>query len=163
MDEGRVYGLEQQQALLQHAYKVLEATARDPSHEMQWSWPLLGIADPAGWQRSNWAPGEAAALVAYHRDEAALEESKRKLAGGPTKPISRTPVSEGGTTRSLGGSEPPGRRQRPRQRPRQRSRSAERSRSTQHSRQRVRPPERDACHTYQYKYLHPRSGRLGIA
>ena len=85
LDEGRVYGLEQQQALLQHAYKVLEATARDPSHEMQWSWPLLGIADPAGRQRSNWAPGEAAALVAYHRDEAALEESKRKLAGGTHK------------------------------------------------------------------------------
>ena len=82
LDEGRVYGLEQQQALLQHVYKVLEATARDPAHEMQWSWPLLGITDPAGRPRSNWAPGEAAALVAFHRDEAALEESKRKLAGG---------------------------------------------------------------------------------
>ena len=69
LDEGRVYGLEQQQALLQHVYKVLEATARDPAHEMQWSWPLLGITDPAGRPRSNWAPGEAAALVAFHRDD----------------------------------------------------------------------------------------------
>jgi hypothetical protein len=81
LDEGRVYGPQQQHALLQHAYKVLEATAKDPSHEMQWSWPLLGIADPAGRKRSNFAPGEAAALVAFHRDEAALEESKKKLSG----------------------------------------------------------------------------------
>ena len=79
LDEGRTYGLPQQQAFLQHAYKVMEATARDPHHEMQWSWPLLGITDPAGRKRPNWAPGEAAALVAYHRDEAALEDSKKKL------------------------------------------------------------------------------------
>jgi len=81
LDEGRVYGPQQQQALLQHAYKVLEATARDPAHEMQWSWPLLGLTDPAGRKRSSFAPGEAAALVAFHRDEAALEESKKKLSG----------------------------------------------------------------------------------
>ena len=81
LDEGRTFGPEQQQALLQHTYKVLEATARDPAHEMHWSWPLLGISDPAGRKRSNFAPGEAAALVAYHRDEAALEESKKKLSG----------------------------------------------------------------------------------
>ena len=80
LDEGRTYGLPQQQAFLQHAYKVMEATARDPHHEMQWSWPLLGITDPAGRKRPNWAPGEAAALVAYRRDEAALEDSKKKLA-----------------------------------------------------------------------------------
>ena len=73
--------VEQQQALLQHVCKVFGATARDSAHEMQWSWPLLGITDPAGRPRSNWAPGEEAALVGFHHDEAALEESKRKLAG----------------------------------------------------------------------------------
>ena len=91
LDEGRSYGLPQQQALLVHIYKVLEATARDPNHEMQWPWPLLGISDPGGRKRSNWAPGEAAALVAFHRDEAALEDSKKKLGGGKgTAPASST-------------------------------------------------------------------------
>ena len=80
LDEGRQYGPEAQTAALVHVYKVLDATARDPAHELQWPWPLLGITDPAGRRRPGWAPGEAAALVAYHRDEAALEDSKRKLA-----------------------------------------------------------------------------------
>ena len=99
LDEGRAYGLEQQHAMLLHAYKVLEATARDPAHEMHWAWPVLGISDPAGKRTSNWAPGEAAALVAFHRDEAALEESKRKLAGGPRAFQGHDPasgVSDGG-------------------------------------------------------------------
>ena len=79
LDEGRAYGASAQTAMLVHAYRVLEATARDPQHEMQWPWPLLGIPDPAGRQRAAWAPGESAAVVAFHREEAALEESKRKL------------------------------------------------------------------------------------
>jgi len=52
---------------------------------------LLGISDPGGRKRSNWAPGEAAALVAFQRDEAALEDSKKKLGGGKgTAPASST-------------------------------------------------------------------------
>ena len=94
LDEGRTYGLPQQQAFLAHAYKVMEATARDPNHEMQWSWPLLGITDPAGRKRPNWAPGEAAALVAFHRDEAALEDSKKRLTSAGSRD---TPFAGAGT------------------------------------------------------------------
>ena len=36
LDEGRVYGATAQAAFLVHMYRVLEATARDPAHEMQW-------------------------------------------------------------------------------------------------------------------------------
>ena len=79
LDEGRTHGAASQAAFLIHVYRVLEATARDPNHEMQWPWPLLGIPDPAGRARPSWAPGESAAVVAYHREEAALEESKKKL------------------------------------------------------------------------------------
>ena len=79
LDEGRAYGAEAQTAFLLHAYRVAEATARDPQHEMQWPWPLLGVPDPAGRPRASWAPGESAAVVAFHREEAALEDSKRKL------------------------------------------------------------------------------------
>jgi len=92
LDEGRACGPEAQTAALVHIYKVLDATARDPAHEMQWPWPLLGVSDPGGRRRAGWAPGEAAALVAFHRDEAALEDSKKKLSAAPA--ASQEPPSD---------------------------------------------------------------------
>ena len=57
LDEGRAGCLERQQALLCQIYTVCESAAKDPSHDLWWCWPVLGIRDPEGshaalqWQR----------------------------------------------------------------------------------------------------------------
>ena len=82
LDEGRTRGLEQQNAFLHHAYKVLETAARDPNHDMAYGWPILGLPDPAGPRRAQWAPAETAALAAYHREAAALLQIQKSATSG---------------------------------------------------------------------------------
>ena len=48
LDEGRSGNLQRQSALLHHIHVVLESAAQDPTHEMQWGWPILVIQDLDG-------------------------------------------------------------------------------------------------------------------
>ena len=56
LDEGRSGNLQRQSAQFHHIYAVLESAAQDPSHEMEWSWPILGIQDPEGPALGPWPP-----------------------------------------------------------------------------------------------------------
>lgn len=76
LDEGRLRGGLHQHAFLYHAYRVFELAAAAEDHDVAWSWPLLGIDDPAGRPRAGLAPVESAGLAAFHRDELALAQSR---------------------------------------------------------------------------------------
>ena len=79
LDEGRAGSLERQQAMLCQIYTVFESAAKDPSHDSAWGWPVLGIRDPEGKAQPGWAPAESAAVIAFHRENAALESAKKLL------------------------------------------------------------------------------------
>ena len=85
IDEGRNYGLEAQNAMLHQAYKVLKDTARHPSHDMAWGWPLLGLQDPSGRRTagSTFAPAESAVIAQYHKDMQAAEAARVALTAVP--------------------------------------------------------------------------------
>ena len=59
LDKGRSGSLERQQALLCQMYTVCEAAAKDPSHDLGWGWPVLGIRDPEGRAQPGWLPAES--------------------------------------------------------------------------------------------------------
>ena len=48
LDEGRSGNLQRRNARLHHIDAVLESASQDPSHKMEWGWPILGIRDPVG-------------------------------------------------------------------------------------------------------------------
>ena len=93
LDEGRAGSLERQQAMLCQIYTVCESAAKDPSHDLTWGWPVLGIRDPEGRAQPGWAPAESAAVIAFHRENAALESAKKLL--GPTKRFDKANEDEG--------------------------------------------------------------------
>ena len=93
LDEGRAGSLERQQAMLCQIYTVCESAAKDPSHDLAWGWPVLGIRDPDGRAQPGWAPAESAAVIAFHRENAALESAKKLLA--PTKRFDKANEDEG--------------------------------------------------------------------
>ena len=96
LDEGRAGSLERQQAMLCQIYTVCESAAKDPSHDLAWGWPVLGIRDPEGRAQPGWAPVESAAVIAFHRENAALESAKKLL--GPTKRFDKANEDEGTST-----------------------------------------------------------------
>ena len=96
LDEGRSGSLERQQAMLCQIYTVCESAAKDPSHDLAWGWPVLGIRDPEGRAQPGWAPAESAAVIAFHRENAALESAKKLL--GPTKRFDKANEDEGTST-----------------------------------------------------------------
>ena len=81
LDEGRSHSYERQHAMLISVLMMLEATAKDGAHNMEWSWPLVGTPDPCGRPRARWASSESTAVAQFHRDEAALEAAKKALDG----------------------------------------------------------------------------------
>jgi hypothetical protein len=84
LDVGRIYGLEVQNAYLRRIHKVLSDMAGDRDHNVEWSWPILGIADAGSLRRrSTWAPAETAALTACRKDEATLLQAKQLLSKQP--------------------------------------------------------------------------------
>ena len=85
LDEGRTGSLERQQALLCQMYTVCESAAKDPSHDLAWGWPVLSIRDPKGRAQPGWLPAESAAVIAFHRENAALESAKKALSA-PKQP-----------------------------------------------------------------------------
>ena len=91
--EGRARSLERQQALLCQIYTVCESAARDPSQVLAWGWPVLGIWDPEGRAQPGGAPAESAAVVAFHRENGALESAKKLLV--PTKRSEKASEDEG--------------------------------------------------------------------
>jgi len=84
LDEGRSYSYERQHAFLVQALSVLEAAAKDPEHDVAWSWPLLGVVDPDGPPRPHLVPAEAHAIAAFHRDESSLVTARRTLGASST-------------------------------------------------------------------------------
>ena len=46
LDEGEVWKPAHRNAWLHHIHAVLESASQDPSHEIEWGWPILGIRDP---------------------------------------------------------------------------------------------------------------------
>ena len=92
LNEGRTGSLERQQAMLCQIYTVCESAAKDPSH-LAWGWPVLGIRDPEGRAQPGWAPTESAAVIAFHRKNAALESAKKLF--GPTKRSDKANETEG--------------------------------------------------------------------
>ena len=92
LDEGRSGNLQRQSALLHHIHAVLESAARDPAHEMQWRWPILGIQDPDGLALVPRAPAEQSAVVAYHKERMALEAARKSI-GSPATTATETSAS----------------------------------------------------------------------
>ena len=81
LDEGRSGCLQRQQALLCQMYTVCESAAKDLRHD---DLAVLGIRDPDLRAQPGWAPAESAAVIAFHRENAALESAK-KLRTAPKK------------------------------------------------------------------------------
>ena len=78
LDEGRTKGLPQMQAYFHQFYRVLEDTAKDPNHDMAWSYPLLGVKDPfAPRAKTKWSAMEQSALALYHKEEHALDQVRK--------------------------------------------------------------------------------------
>ena len=67
LDEVRSGNLQRQSALLHHIYAVPESAAQDPAHEMQWSWPILGIQGPLALEAARKSMG--APLCDSRRDK----------------------------------------------------------------------------------------------
>ena len=61
--------------MLCQIYTVCESAAKDPSHDLAWGWPVLGIRDPEGRAQPGWAPAESAAVIAFHRENGVREEA----------------------------------------------------------------------------------------
>ena len=79
LDEGRIGGFERQHAMLCQIYRILESGAKDNGHDLVWGWPLLGLSDPDARPDVHWSPAEASAVIAWHREAAALETAKKQL------------------------------------------------------------------------------------
>ena len=63
---------------MHHLYRVLEFAAKDPDHDLSWAFPVLGVQDPDSSKISaGFAPAEAAALAAYHKEQHLLEQVKK--------------------------------------------------------------------------------------
>ena len=60
--------------------------AKEVKHSLEWTWPLLGIADAVGRASTNLAPIERTGFVAYHLEDGSLEAAKTSLAIGTRKP-----------------------------------------------------------------------------
>ena len=86
LDEGRSYSLERQHAYLVLCLAVLEATAKDATHDLAWFWPLLGTSDPDAPLKAHLAPAEHHALAAFHREEASLATARKTLGAKGTTP-----------------------------------------------------------------------------
>ena len=56
-------------------YRILESGAKDDGHDLVWGWPLLGLSD----RDVQWSPAQASAVVAWHREAAALESAQEQL------------------------------------------------------------------------------------
>ena len=77
LDEGRLRGPEAIQAYFHHVYRVLESAAKDPNHDMMWTFPILGIPDPDAPQpETGWAAPEQSALAAYHKERHTMETTE---------------------------------------------------------------------------------------
>ena len=76
LDEDRIGGFERQHAMLCQIYGTPESAAKDSGHDLAWGWPLLGLSDPDARPDVHWSPGEASAVVAWHREAAALESAR---------------------------------------------------------------------------------------
>ena len=50
----------------------------DIGHDLTWSWPLLGLPEYTR-PDVHWSPAEASAVIAWHREAAALETAKQQL------------------------------------------------------------------------------------
>ena len=59
VDDGRIGGLERQNAVLCQICGILESAANDSSHDLAWDWPLLGLSDPDARPDVHWSPIEA--------------------------------------------------------------------------------------------------------
>ena len=92
LDEGRSYSLERQHAYLVLGLAVLEAAAKDATHDLAWFGPLLGTSDPDAPPKAHLAPAEHHALAAYHREEASLVNARKSLG-----PNASTPGQDGST------------------------------------------------------------------
>ena len=78
-NEGRNGGFERQHAMLCQMYRILESGAKDNGHDLVWGWPLLGLSDPDARPSVHWSPAKASAVIAWHREAAALERAKKQL------------------------------------------------------------------------------------
>ena len=81
LDEGRSGNALRQHAFLIQALSIVEEAAKDQkSHDLGWSWPLLGIPDPgAAEPTASFAPVETSAVSKFHREQHALRQAKKGL------------------------------------------------------------------------------------
>jgi hypothetical protein len=82
LDRGRVYGAAAEHAFLLQSLKVLKDAAESKKKDLGYTWPLLGIPDPATTVRPFWTPSERVARASYHRDVSTLAAARTKLASG---------------------------------------------------------------------------------
>ena len=75
MEEHRTSSAERAMVMTNHLYLVLEAAAAD----LEWAWPLLGVADPEGRHNMHLFSLEQSDLISFHQETAAYEEAKRRL------------------------------------------------------------------------------------
>ena len=67
LDEGRIGGFERQHALLYRIYGMLECATKGQ---------MLGLSDSDARPDAHWLPAEASAVIALHREAAALETAR---------------------------------------------------------------------------------------
>ena len=65
--------------MLCQIYRILICGAKDSGHDLVWGCPLLGLSDPNAQPDVHWSPAKASAVVAWHREAAALESAKEQL------------------------------------------------------------------------------------
>ena len=79
LDDGRIGGFERQYATLRKICGILQSAAKDSAHDSTWEWLLLGPSDPDALPDVHWSPAEALAVIAWHREAAALETAKKQV------------------------------------------------------------------------------------
>ena len=78
LDEGRIGGFERQHAMLFQIYGTLESAATDSGHDLGLA-VARGMSDPDARLGVHWSPAEASAVIAWHREAAALQTAKKQL------------------------------------------------------------------------------------
>jgi hypothetical protein len=89
------------EAFLHQSWKVTESVIRSPSHQWEWTWPLLDLPSPVKPDETSLAPNESHALASFHRDRFTLQQAAGKYlpagggkGGAEAPPGNRPPLSK---------------------------------------------------------------------